>query len=153
MRAERRVGEAALEAAQAQVARTGNERQRLAAQLEELGDGSEQAAAAEDAGRQAKAAAKALEEADARRVEAEQGRAAAAYRRDAAESNLAAARATLSAAKSEHDALARALDQGGGAAIASLSAEPGYERARPPRWVKTWMPRSAVTRRAAGKGA
>jgi len=129
MRAERRVGEAALEAAQAQVARTGQERQRLAAQLEELGDGSAHAAAGEEAGRRAKAAAKALAEADARRIEAEQGRTAAADRRDAAESGLAAARATLSAAKSEHDALARALDHGGGAAIASLSAEPGYERA------------------------
>jgi chromosome segregation protein len=129
MRAERRVGEAALEAARAQVARTGQERQRLAAQLEELGDGSAHAAASEEAGRKAKAAAKALAEADARRLEAEQGRAAAANRRDAAESGLAAARATLSAARSEHDALARALDHGGGAAIASLAAEPGYERA------------------------
>ena len=31
--------------------------------------------------------------------------------------------------KSEHDALAAALEHGGGSAIASLSAEPGYERA------------------------
>ena len=129
MRAERRVGEAALEAAQAQVARTGQERQRLAAQLEELGDGSAHRAAGDDAGRKAKAAAKALEEADASRAEAERGRAEAADRRDAAESVLAAARATLSAAKSEHSALARALDRGGGAAIVSLSADPGYERA------------------------
>ncbi|MEO5611516.1 MAG: AAA family ATPase, partial [Sphingomicrobium sp.] len=129
MRAERRVGEAALEAAQAQVARTANERQRLAAQLEELGDGSIETAASEDAARRSKAAAKALAEADARRVEAEQGRIAAADRRDAAESALAAARATFSAHRSEHDALARALDHGGGAAIASLTAEPGYERA------------------------
>jgi chromosome segregation protein len=129
MRAERRVGEAALDAAQAQVARTGHERQRLADQLEALGDGSDHAAAADEAGRKTKAAAKALEEADARRVEAEQGRSAAADRRDAAESSLAAARATFSAARSEHDALARALDHGGGSAIASLSAEPGYERA------------------------
>jgi chromosome segregation protein len=35
----------------------------------------------------------------------------------------------LSAAKSEHEALARTLEQSGGAAIASLVAEPGYERA------------------------
>ena len=35
----------------------------------------------------------------------------------------------LSAAKSEHDALAAALEHGGGSAIASLSAEQGYERA------------------------
>jgi chromosome segregation protein len=129
MRAERRVGEAALEAAQAQVARTGQERQKLAAQLEELGDGSAHIAASDDAARKAEAAAKSLEAADAKRVESEQGRSAAADRRDAAESGVAAARATLSAARSEHDALARALDHGGGAAIASLSAEPGYERA------------------------
>ena len=129
MRAERRVGEAALEAAQAQVARTAYERQRLAGQLEELGDGSAHSAAGEEAARRAKAAAQALDQADTKRLEAEQGRAAAAELRDAAESELAAARATLSAAKSEHDAIARALDHGGGAAIASLVAEPGYERA------------------------
>ena len=62
-------------------------------------------------------------------MEAERGRAEAAEQRDVAESALASARAAHSAAKSEHDALARALDQGGGAAIASLKAEPGYERA------------------------
>jgi chromosome segregation protein len=129
MRAERRVGEAALEAAQAQLKRTEQERDRLAAQLEALGDGTDEAAAVEQAASKAQAAAKALAEADSRRVEAEQGRAAAADRRDSAESALAAARATCSAARSEHDALARALDHGGGAAIASLSAEPGYERA------------------------
>ncbi|MEO8547518.1 MAG: AAA family ATPase [Sphingomicrobium sp.] len=129
MRAERRVGEAALEAAQAQAARTGQERQRLAGQLEALGDGGALANAREQAERRAEAAAKDLAQADASRVAAEQGRAAAADRRDAAESVLAAARAALSAARSEHDALARALDHGGGAAIASLVAEPGYERA------------------------
>ncbi|MEO8175650.1 MAG: chromosome segregation protein, partial [Sphingomicrobium sp.] len=129
MRAERRVGEAALEAAQAQVARTDYERQRLVDQLDELGDGSDQAEARDAANRGAEAAAQALAEADSRRVEAEHGRATAAGRRDAAESGLAAARATCAAARSEHDALARALDQGGGGAIASLAAEPGYERA------------------------
>ena len=72
---------------------------------------------------------RALEAAEARRAEAEQGRAAAAEARDAAESELAAARAALSAARSEHDALARALEHGGGSAIASLKAAPGYERA------------------------
>ena len=129
MRAERRVGEAALEAAQAQLARTEQERARLAEQLAALGDGGEQATARDEAERRASTAAQALAEADARRLEAEQGRAAAADRRDAAESGLAAARATFSAARSEHDALARALDHGGGAAIASLAAEPGFERA------------------------
>ena len=129
MRAERRVGEAALEAAQAQVARTGNERQQLADQLEALGDGSEPVNASKEAATRASTAAQALDSADAKRVEAEQGRATAADRRDAAESALAAARATYSAAKSEHDALARALDHVRGTAIASLTAEPGYERA------------------------
>ena len=129
MRAERRVGEAALEAAQAQVSRTGQERQRLADQLEALGDGSEQANSSKDAAKRAISAAQALESADSKRVEAEQGRATAADRRDAAESALAAARATFSAGRSEHEALARALDHNSGAAIASLAADPGYERA------------------------
>jgi len=129
MRAERRVAEAALEAARAQLSRTEQERAKLNDQLAALGDGSEQEHARAEAEAKAEAAAKALAEAEAQRVQAEQGRATAAERRDAAESHLASARAALSAAKSEHDALARALDQGGGAAIASLKAEPGYERA------------------------
>ncbi|MEO6581673.1 MAG: chromosome segregation protein SMC [Sphingomicrobium sp.] len=129
MRAERRVGEAALEAANAQATRTEQERHRLTSQFEELGDGSAHSSAVEEAGRQADAAATALAEADSVRLSAEQGRAAAADCRDVAETGLAAARATRSAARSEHDALARALDHGGGAAIASLTAEPGYERA------------------------
>jgi chromosome segregation protein len=129
MRAERRVAEAALEAATAQLARIGQERQKLADQLQALGDGSEQARAKRDAEARAEAAGAALAEAEARRVEAEAGRAQAAEERDTAESRLASARAALSAARSEHDALARALEHGGGAAIASLKAEPGYERA------------------------
>ncbi|HWI89597.1 MAG TPA: AAA family ATPase [Sphingomicrobium sp.] len=129
MRAERRVGEAALEAARAQLARIEQERAKLANQLAALGDGNDQARARADAEANAEAAAKALADAERRRVEAEQGRAGAAERRDTAESHLAAARAALSAAKSEHDALARALEQGGGSAIASLKAESGYERA------------------------
>ena len=94
-----------------------------------LGDGSEQLQARSEAEAEARPPREALAEAEARRVEAEQGRAAAAEARDAAESQLASARAALSAAQSEHDALARALEHGGGAAIASLKAEPGYERA------------------------
>jgi chromosome segregation protein len=129
MRAERRVAEAALEAARAQLARTEQERARLAEQAEALGDGSDQLRAREEAEAKAKAAAQALGDAEARRVQADEGRAAAAEGRDSAESQLASARAALSAAKSEHDALARALEHGGGAAIASLKAEPGYERA------------------------
>ena len=129
MRAERRVAEAALEAARSQLARTEQERQRLADQLAALGDGGEQTRARDEAEAKAKTASDALAAAEARRVEAEQGRAAAAEARDAAESRLASARAALSAARSEHDALARALEHAGGSAIASLKAEPGYERA------------------------
>jgi chromosome segregation protein len=129
MRAERRVAEAALEAARAQLTRTEQERQKLSDQLHALGDGSEQSQARDEAEAKAKSAGEALAQAEARRVEAEQGRASAAEARDAAESHLASARAALSAAKSEHDALARALEHGGGSAIASLKAEPGYERA------------------------
>jgi chromosome segregation protein len=129
MRAERRVAEAALEAARAQLARTAQEQHKLADQLQALGDGSEQARAKQEAEARAEAAAAALAEAEGRRVEAERGRTEAAEERDAAESTLASARAALSAARSEHEALARALDQGGGAAIATLKAEPGYERA------------------------
>ncbi len=129
MRAERRVAEAALEAARAQLARTEQERAKLADQRASLGDGSDQERARDEAELKAKAAADALAKAEARRAEAEQGRATAAECRDTAESNLASARAAFSAAKSEHGALAAALDHGGGSAIATLKAEAGYERA------------------------
>jgi chromosome segregation protein len=129
MRAERRVAEAALEAARAQLTRTEDERAKIAAQAQALGDGSEQRHAHETGEANAAAAAAAFADAEGKRVKAEEGRVAAAEGRDAAESRLASARAGLSAAKSEHDALARALEHGGGAAIASLKAEPGYERA------------------------
>jgi chromosome segregation protein len=129
MRAERRVAEAALEAARAQLARTEQEQRRLAEQSSALSDGSDEIRAREQAEAREKAAAEALAGAEARRIEAEQGRAAAADRRDSAETALASARAAHSAAKSEHDALARALEHGGGSAIANLKAEPGYERA------------------------
>ena len=129
MRAERRVAEAALEAALAQLARSEQEAQKLAQQAVALGDGAEQTRAKDEAEAKARSAAEALAGADARRVEAEQKRTAAAEARDTAESRLASARATVSAAKSEHDALARGLEQASGAAIASLKAEPGYERA------------------------
>ncbi|MGZ2412686.1 chromosome segregation protein [Sphingomonas sp. F9_3S_D5_B_2] len=129
MRAERRVAEAALEASRAQLGRTGLEHSRLGDQLSALGDGSEHEGAKANADERARAAAAALEAAEARRAAADEGRAASAEARDAAESKLASARASLSAVSSEHDALARALEHGGGSAIASLKAEPGYERA------------------------
>ena len=129
MRAERRVAEAALEAATAQRARTGLEHEKITDQLSSLGDGADQVRARSDAEARADAAAKALSEAEDCRIASEEGRAAAAEARDSAESELASARAALSAAKCEHDALARALERGSSAAIASLKAEPGYERA------------------------
>jgi chromosome segregation protein len=129
MRAERRVAEAALEAARAQLARTEQERARLAEQLAALGDGSAEAEAQRAAETKAATAVEALAQAEKRRVEADQGRSVAAEQRDSAETTLAAARAALSAARSEHDALAAALEHGGGSAIASLAAEAGYERA------------------------
>src|SRR6185503_8417407 len=129
MRAERRVAEAALEAAKAHWSRAEQEGQCLEQQLTVLGDGAEHSIARDSAGNRSRAAAAALAQAEDRRVEAEQGRDRAAEQRDAAESALASARAAFSAAKSEHDALARALDQGGSGVIANLKAEPGFERA------------------------
>ncbi len=129
MRAERRVAEAALDAARAQRLRTKDEYERLTAQLSALGDGSLEEAARNGAELRLAEAGKSLEEAEIKRVAADEARALAADARDLAESQLASARAALSAASSEHDALARALDQGRGSAIANLKADPGYERA------------------------
>jgi chromosome segregation protein len=129
MRAERRVAEAALEAAQAQAARVLAESERLAQQLASIGDGANEQALIEQAKRASDDAARQLAESEAALADAEQKRADAAVARDEGESGLAAARAALSAAKAERDALARALDHGGGAALTELKAAPGYERA------------------------
>jgi chromosome segregation protein len=129
MRAERRVAEAALEAAQAQASRVSAESERLAQQLASIGDGAKERELIEQAARGSVDAARQLAEAEAALADAEQARADAATARDEAESFLASARAALSAAKAERDALARALDHGGGAALAELKAAPGYERA------------------------
>ena len=129
MRAERRVAEAALDAATAQSARVAGERERLAVQLGAVGDGAGEKATIAHAERDGVAAAAVLAEAEAALAGAEQGRAEAAVARDAGESALAGARAGLNAATSERAALARALEHGGGAALAELRAAPGYERA------------------------
>lgn len=129
MRAERRVAEAALDAARAQVERTEQERRKLAEQLEALGSGSAEEAQRDEALERAGAAKAAQAAAEAKLEAAERERAAAAERRDTAESALAAARAALSAAKAEAQALERALQHGSGSAIESLSADAGYERA------------------------
>ena len=129
MRAERRVAEAALDAARAQVDRTEQEKARLAAQLDALGSGADQHRVREEALQKAETAKAAQQDAEARLEAAEHERAAAAERRDAAESALATARAALSAAKAEAQALERALQHGSGSAIESLAADAGYERA------------------------
>jgi chromosome segregation protein len=129
MRAERRVAEAALEAARAQVDRTEQEKKRLADQLEALGSGSGEQAARGEALKRAEAGKAAQAVAERKLEAAEQERSSAAERRDQAESGLAAARAALSAARAEAQALERALQHGGGSAIESLSAGAGYERA------------------------
>jgi chromosome segregation protein len=129
MRAERRVAEAAVEAAQAQAARVTAESERLSQQLAAIGDGETEQTAIEQARISADEAARQLAEAEAALVRAEEQRAEAATARDESESKLAAARAALSAAKAERDALTRALDHSGGAALAELKAAPGYERA------------------------
>jgi chromosome segregation protein len=129
MRAERRVAEAALESARTQAERTEAEAAKLARQIEELGDGAEHVDAKAGAERTAGEAAKALTTAEAALGEAEHGRTQAAETRDRHESELAAARAALAAATSERDALTKAVSQGGGAALAEVRAEPGYERA------------------------
>jgi len=129
MRAERRVAEAALESARAQVERTDQERAKLSAQLEALGSGSAEKDQRVEALKRADAAREAQAKAESSLEAAENERASAAERRDTAESTLAAARAALSAAKAEAQALERALQHGGGSAIESLSADDGYERA------------------------
>ncbi|NUT00692.1 MAG: AAA family ATPase [Sphingomonas sp.] len=129
MRAERRVAEAALEAARSQVDRTEQERRKLASQLEVLGSGDAEETSRQGALERAEAAKAAQSTAETKLEAAERERASAAERRDAAESALAAARAALSAARAEAQALERALQHGSGSAIESLSADAGYERA------------------------
>ena len=74
MRAERRVAEAALDAARAQLDRTQAERRKLDEQLQALGDGSEQASTLQAMEAKAEAAAAALAAAETHRVEAEGAR-------------------------------------------------------------------------------
>ena len=129
MRAERRVAEAAVEAARTQLKRTEQDCERLRGQLAALGDGKQFEAARNEAETRAAMAAAMVRRSERQQQEAEAGRSLAATNRDSAESALASARAALAAARSEHDALVRGLDKGGSAAIASLSAEAGYEHA------------------------
>ncbi len=129
MRGERRVADAAIDAARNQAVRVVREKQRLVAQIKALGDGRTERAAIDAARMARERAAKALAQAEVKLAEAERARARAAEARDAGESELGASRAALSAATSEREALSRALAQGGGATLASVVAQPGYERA------------------------
>ena len=129
MRAERRVADAAIEAARNQSARAAAEQRKLASQIAALGDGATERAAIDSARAAGEEAAHSLSAAEAILVAAEQGRAEASEARDEGESVFSAARATLNAARSERDALSRALATGDGAALASVRANPGYERA------------------------
>ena len=131
MRAERRVAEAALEAARAQVDRTEQERQKLARRSSKRSGSGSDEQAARDASAEARRGREGGASGSPRPSSKRRSRNApsAAERRDAAESALAAARAALSAARAEAQALERALQHGGGSAIESLSADAGYERA------------------------
>jgi chromosome segregation protein len=129
MRAERRVAEAALESARSHASRVEAERDKLTQQLQALSDGSEDARAREEAVARAQSSGEARAAAEQRLAAAEEGRSAAAAARAQADTELAKARAALSAARAEHEALSRALQQGGGSVLANLRAEPGYEQA------------------------
>ncbi len=130
MRAELRVAEAALDAANAQAARAEAEAARLSAQLAALGDGSEHRDAAIVAEARFANSATAFATAETALIQAESGRARAVEQRDMGETVVATARAALAAADAERSALVRALDHGrSGSALAGIAAEPGYERA------------------------
>ncbi|MEJ7777720.1 MAG: AAA family ATPase [Sphingomicrobium sp.] len=129
MRAERRVAEAALEAAGAQSGQIEGELIKLVEQLGAAGATSEYSTARDDAIAAGKAAEENRAQAEARLAAAEESRAAAAEHRDSAESTLASARAAHSAAQAEQQALARTLQSGGGSVLAALAADAGYEQA------------------------
>ena len=130
MRAERRVADAALDAARAQEARARGEAARLESQLTALSDGSDFALSKSEADARGVAAAGTRAAAETALVAAEAARSTAVDQRDLAETGLAASRAALAAAEAERAALVRALDHGKpGSALATIAAEPGYERA------------------------
>ena len=127
MRAERRVAEAALDAARSQAKRSADDSARIEAQIAALDDGEVYRKELATAQRESTEATAQLAEADQAINCADVGRAQAAEDRDSAESALASARAAFAAATSERTALATALAQGG--TSVNVRAEPGYERA------------------------
>ena len=130
MRAERRVAEAALEAAQAQLGRTEQEQ----AEARRASCGARRRTASRCARvtkpkRERRRRARRWPKPKPGGVEAEQGRAQLPKRATRPKAGSPRRAPRCRRRSSEHDALARALEHGGGAAIASLRAEPGYERA------------------------
>ena len=130
MRAERRVAEAALEAAQAQAARVAAESERLAQQLAVDRRWSERKGA-DRAGASALRTTQRGSWPTPKRPWSMPNRSGPTRRRRVMKRKAGWPQRApaLSAAKAERDALARALDHGGGAALAELKAAPGYERA------------------------
>ena len=126
MRAERRVAEAALEAAKAQLAGRSRSGRSSPSSYRRWAMAANSGARAREAEAQGRSGTRGPGS-EPKRGESRPSRAARPRprQRDAAESQLASARAALSAARSEHDALARALEHGGGAAIASLQRRAG----------------------------
>ncbi|QAY76234.1 chromosome segregation SMC family protein [Sphingosinicella sp. BN140058] len=128
--AEARVGQAALEAARTKLARAEIEAQRLAQQLEALGDERPLVETLQSARTRREAAEQDQAKAAAAIVDAEAVRQRSAANRDAAESEGASARAAHAALESEARALTKAMEGASGdRAIHHLKAAPGYERA------------------------
>nr|WP_279639173.1 AAA family ATPase [Sphingomicrobium sediminis] len=128
-RAERRVAEAALDAAESQAARVQNELRRLAEQEAALDAGDDYRAALEQAEKAANEAEARAEQAERAIAEAEAERDKAVGERDAAEAARADARAALASVEAEYRTLKAALAEGGSGALAGIKAAPGYERA------------------------
>ena len=130
MRAERRIAEAAHDAASAEAARAEAEAARVDAQFAALGNGAEHRAAATIAELRAAVAATAFTAAETALARAEAGRAHALEKRELGESALASVRAALAAVNAERAVLVRALDHGRSrSALAGIVADPGFERA------------------------
>ena len=128
--AEARVALAALEAARGKLARAEIEAQRLAQQLQALGDERPLVETLQAARGKREQAEKKQAGAAGAIAAAETARQQAAAARDAAESEGAAARAAHAALESEARALAKAVEGAtGDRAIHHLKAAPGFERA------------------------
>jgi chromosome segregation protein len=128
--AEARVAQAALEAARHKFARAESEAQRIAEQMQGLGDDAPLVDALKAARARREQAEARLEQAGEAIGAAEARRQQAALVRDGAEGEAAAARAALAALQSEAQALVKAVENASGdRAINRIKADKGYERA------------------------